>query len=108
MHAAASRIAGASHADRPVPQMHQRVIRDDRETTLLTAQQAPGESDDLPNLLLVAMLIHLFDVVTVAETTGLDEVQIALAEAALARVEADHVDARLANAQLGHASVTAK
>ena len=48
----------------------------------------------LPNSLLVAVLVHLLDVVAVANARGPDQVQVALAVAPLAQVEVGHADAR--------------
>ena len=76
-------------------QVHERVAAEHAQPAALARQQGPGEAEDLPQLPLVAVLIHLLDVVAVAEARGLGQVEVALAVAAFAQVVGGHAQAGL-------------
>src|SRR5262249_57419458 len=58
----------------------------------LAREQPPREPDDRADLALVAVAIHLLDVLAVADAAGPHEVEVALAEATLPKVEIGHAD----------------
>ena len=77
---------------RDAGQVNADVEEEHPQTALLAAHDRPCQSEDVTELLLIAVLVHVLDVVAVQDPRGLRIVEIALARTAFAGVEVRHFD----------------